>query len=774
MNQDKNTNDSLEPTLGMESTSGQPAEPLGKQIGPFRLLRILGEGGMGTVYLAEQSEPIQRQVALKIIKLGMDTKEVVARFESERQVLARMSHPNIAKVFDAGATEQGRPYFVMEYVAGVPLTDYCDQHRLVTKARLEIFIDICQAVHHAHQKGIIHRDLKPQNVLVEEADGKPIAKVIDFGVAKATDQSLTEKTMFTRQGSMLGTPAYMSPEQAEMSALDMETTTDVYSLGVMLYELLAGFLPLDPKELRDAGWQGIQEKIRDHQPKRISTQLGVLGAEATALAAKRSTTVARLARQCRDELDWIALRAMEKDRARRYQSASEFAADIRRYLADEPVLAHRPSLRYQARKLIVRHKYRFGLLAGMLLVMIGFTVMTTVQSRRIALERDRANEEAETATQVSEFMVRLFEVSNPSKARGDSVTAREILDEGALRIKSELEDQPHIMGRLMEVLGEVYVGLGLYEQAVPLLNESLELALQDEKNLDLAEMYSNLGELELRLGHYEKSEEYFKNALEVDERNLGPDHTNVASSLNNLGLAQMYLGDLENARQQYERSLAIKEKILDPDDPKLAISLSSFGSLLMNFGDSESAMIHYKRALDIQERVLGSDHYNTIITMSNIGALLGDNGDYAGAVEILKEVLEHQKQIMAIDHPDIGRTCLNLGYSLHSMKDYEGAKIYYEKGLEIQGKAFGEDSPKLIITNNNFGVMLKDTGNFAEAKVRLEQAVGIMEKSYGVDSAMLVGPLNHLVDVYTALGETERVEEVSRRIEGIKVIEAGE
>ncbi len=348
----------------------------GERVGSYRILEKLGEGGMGVVYLAEQEEPIRRKVALKIIKLGMDTKEVVGRFEVERQALAMMSHPNIAKVLDAGATEQGRPYFVMEHVPGIPITAYCDKHRLNTKERLELYISVCQAIHHAHQKAIIHRDIKPSNVLVMVQDGKPIPKVIDFGVAKAISQRLTEKTVFTEQGRLIGTPAYMSPEQAEMTGLSVDTTTDVYSLGVMLYELLVGAPPFDPKTLRKAGLEAIYRIIREEEPPKPSTRIISLGGDAARVAVVRRTDPARLERQVRGELDWIIMRAIEKDRTRRYQGCQLLAHDIDRFLHDIPVLAGPPRASYRAKKFVYRNRVFFAA-STILILAVGLSVTVT-------------------------------------------------------------------------------------------------------------------------------------------------------------------------------------------------------------------------------------------------------------------------------------------------------------------------------------------------------------------------------------------------------------
>ena len=371
-----------------------PVEGPGTVIGNYRLLEKIGEGGMGVVYLAEQKEPVRRRVALKIIKLGMDTREVIARFEAERQALAIMDHSHIARVFDAGTTELGRPYFVMEHVQGLPITEYCDQHRLNARERLALYVPVCQAIHHAHQRAIIHRDVKPTNVLVMVQDGKPVPKVIDFGVAKATSQRLTEKTIFTGHGVLIGTPAYMSPEQAEMTGLNVDTTTDVYSLGATLYELLSGAPPFDPKSMREAGLDAIHRMIREVDPPKPSTRVGSLGGEATTVAQQRRTQPATLEREIRGELDWITMRAMEKDRSRRYPSASEFAADIERYLQGEPVLAGPPGAGYRLRTFVRRNRALVSATVAAVVVLAGFAVTMTIQSGRIASERDRALLEA--------------------------------------------------------------------------------------------------------------------------------------------------------------------------------------------------------------------------------------------------------------------------------------------------------------------------------------------------------------------------------------------
>src|SRR5437879_3763161 len=347
----------LEKVPGLGPTTDDPiSERPGTVIGPYKLLQQIGEGGMGTVFMAEQTQPVQRKVALKLIKSGMDSKQVIARFDAERQALAMMDHVNIARVFDGGATDNGRPYFVMELVDGVPITKYCDDNHLTPRERLELFVPVCQAIQHAHQKGIIHRDIKPSNVMITLYDGKPVPKVIDFGVAKATEQKLTERTLFTQYGAMVGTLEYMSPEQAEMSALGVDTRSDIYSLGVLLYELLTGGTPLSRKRVREAAYGEILRMIREEEPPRPSTRLSDSGEALASISAQRHMEPAKLTKLMRGELDWIVMKTLEKDRNRRYQTANGFAADVQRYLNDETVQACPPSAGYRFRKFARRNK----------------------------------------------------------------------------------------------------------------------------------------------------------------------------------------------------------------------------------------------------------------------------------------------------------------------------------------------------------------------------------------------------------------------------------
>ncbi len=444
------------------------------QIGPYRILELLGSGGMGNVYLAEQKDDIQRKVALKVIKEGMNTREVIARFESERQALAMMNHQSVAKIYAADSTENGQPYFVMEHVPGEPITTYCDRHKLDIRDRLELFVPVCQAIHHAHQNGIIHRDIKPSNVLVSHQDGEPIPKVIDFGVAKAIQRSLTEKTIYTEQGRIIGTPAYMSPEQAEMTGLNITTTSDVYSLGVLLYELIVGALPFEKEELLQAGMLEMHRIIRDVDPPKPTTRIGMMGKLAASKAMQRRAEPKTWVKSIRGDVEWITMKAMDKGQSRRYSSPLELAADIQRHLRSEPVLAGPVSLSYQLRQAIRRNQgvvWAAGLILSVLVLGLIGTTYGLVRVQRARTTAIQAEERAVTAAENSrieaEYSSRLTGLLTNSISSADPdhggmsyETARKILDDNLELIENDLADYPVPRAKLMVTIGKIYTSLG--------------------------------------------------------------------------------------------------------------------------------------------------------------------------------------------------------------------------------------------------------------------------------------------------------------------------
>ena len=440
-------------------------ENMGGQIGPYKLMSILGEGGYGIVYLAEQKTPFKRQAALKIIKPGMDSKQVIARFEAERQALALLDHPNIAHVFDSGMTDNNRPYFAMEYIKGIPITKYCDQQKLNIEDRLQLFLQVCEAVQHAHQKGIIHRDIKPSNILVTRHGEKAIPKIIDFGVAKAVTQPLTERTLFTEKGQLLGTPEYMSPEQADIGNQDIDTRSDVYSLGILLYVLLAGALPFDRRKLEKAGFVEIQRIIREENPPHPSTRLSSLGKKATEVAQNRRTQVLTLNKRLQNELEWIPLKAMRKERSRRYQSASELASDINYYLNGVPLNAGPPSITYRIRKYVHRNRALVGGITAVLLILI----IGIIVSIKFAIGQARARDEVERKARISQAVANflnedLLAAVGPSKVDGREVTVKEILESASKKVRLEFKGEPLIQAVLHRTLGVIHMKVGEMKQ----------------------------------------------------------------------------------------------------------------------------------------------------------------------------------------------------------------------------------------------------------------------------------------------------------------------
>ncbi len=697
-------------------------EELPDKIGPYKILAYLGGGGMGLVYLAEQGIP-SRRVAIKIIPPRRRTKEILARFDIEREALALMDHPNIAKVFDAGESDDGRPYFVMEYVHGISITEYCDKSKLTTNERLALFVEVCHAVHHAHQKGIIHRDIKPGNVLVAIQEDRPFPKVIDFGVAKAVGHQLTQRTIFTERGQLIGTPGYMSPEQAEMSALDIDTRTDIYSLGVLLYELLVGSQPFDTHKLLEAGFGEIQRVIREVDPPKPSTRFSSLGDDSTVVASNRKTVVRSLSRELRGDLDWITMKCLEKDRTHRYDSATALADDIQRHLRAEPVLAGPPSVIYKLRKFTRRH--RFGVVAGSAIAaaLIAGFVGTTVQYIRADREWKRAEEKAATATEVTDFMIDLFKVNDPSESLGNKILARDILDKGADRIRKQLSNRPLIQAAMMDAIGNVYSNLGLYKAAEELLRKAVEIRKSElpDPHDDSASALHHLGVVLDRWGKHADAESYHKEGLAIRERLYGREHVATSESRFDLATAIFNLQRWGEAERLYEEVLAIRLKLLPPDDPRVAEAMVEVGRVAHYLGKWANAKTKYESAAVVYSRQYGKLHPQTL----ECKFLLAD-------VALAQRHVEES-------------------YRLH------------EEVLRDFTKLYGADDIHVAACKNNFSRVLMDTGNLDEAESMVRDALRINEGRLEPNHGQIASDYNTLGTILRMKGNSEEAEPLHRK-----------
>jgi serine/threonine protein kinase len=658
-------------------------------IGHYHLLHRLGQGGMGEVWLGEQQEPVRRHVAIKLIKAGMDTREVVARFQAERQALALMDHPAIAKVFDAGSTPGGRPYFAMEYVAGMPISLYCDHHRLTIRQRMELFVQVCEGVQHAHQKAIIHRDLKPSNILVAEMDGKPMPRIIDFGIAKATSQPQDAETMQTRFGTVVGTLEYMSPEQADSFGQDIDTRSDVYSLGVVLYVLLAGAPPL---AFSKRAFDECLRRLREEDPQKPSARVRMDTNESATIARNRNTEAPLLVRQLQGDADSIVLKALEKDRQRRYATPQEFAADIRRYLRNEPVAAHPPDTVYRARKYVRRHRVGVAVAALAMLMLVGFAVTQSMELRRIRRERDRAD-------RVTGFMTNMFNVSNPSESRGNTITAREILDKSSAEIKTGLASEPELQAQLADVMGNVYESLGLYSRARPLIEMSARTRSQVLGGNDPGTLQSeaDLGWLLYHDGHDAEGEKLLRDVLGRRRRVLGSSHLDTAQAAGHLAAILDDEGRYPEAEKLEQESVAISRQALGEENPRTLIAWSNLGGTLVKEGRYPEAKAILERTLQSERRVMGPDHPATMSTMSILASCLVLSNEIGPAQAMLRETRDAQRRVLGPDHPDTATTTYNLACLAARQGEHDEAlallREAFEHGLAPNvGLAMKEDS----------------------------------------------------------------------------------